>query len=441
MIAAAAIRRHGVLPAALLLLVAGGACGDLVHPEDVAVQVTEVSPAEPPAPGVVPPGGQGWSAVVVGRDHSCALDVGGVAWCWGSNASAQLGAETSEICGPPATACSRVPVRVNTTLRFTSITAGSRHTCGVATDGLAYCWGNNERGQLGTASPRLASEPIPVVGARRWLRLAGGGDHTCGIAEGGSAFCWGENDYGQLAAAGVSPRTSPTPVRVIGGVAPTFVEISASSRRTCAVSAQGVTYCWGLVWQFAQGGLDFGGVSDVARAVPQAPPLSGLSVGVIHACGLEADGRAQCWGGNLFAQQGDGSVSGSANPEPAAAGVALRTIASGNIHTCGVALDRVGYCWGNDSFGQLGAAAPDACNTLPCARVPAAIEAPLRWIAIAAGVGSHTCGVTTLTNIYCWGLGTNGQLGIGTEGAVIRSRPELVRHLTLQAAAGALSSR
>jgi alpha-tubulin suppressor-like RCC1 family protein len=47
---------------------------------------------------------------------------------------------------------------------FARIAAGWDHTCGVTTDGEAYCWGWNHRGQVGdgTDEPKKAT-PVLVV--------------------------------------------------------------------------------------------------------------------------------------------------------------------------------------------------------------------------------------------------------------------------------------
>src|SRR5216110_2256484 len=45
-----------------------------------------------------------------------------------------------------------VPAPVAGGLRFTTVSAGRFHTCGLATDSTAYCWGSNGWGQLGSES-------------------------------------------------------------------------------------------------------------------------------------------------------------------------------------------------------------------------------------------------------------------------------------------------
>lgn len=52
---------------------------------------------------------------------------------------------------------------VETDLRFTSLVAGSLHTCGLAEDGKTYCWGSNLYGQLGNGGGG-GSQFEPVIG-------------------------------------------------------------------------------------------------------------------------------------------------------------------------------------------------------------------------------------------------------------------------------------
>ena len=181
-----------------------------------------------------------------GASHTCGLTTAGETYCWGLNLTGELGQlEVSERCGADFP-CSRRPVRLETTLAFDTVAAGFGHTCALAR-GRAYCWGRNDRGQLG--SPRADDDcggvrcnvtPLRVQTVDRFTSISAGGDHTCGIAE-GVAYCWGSNQYGQLGVPTPSAH-NPKPLRVAQA---TFVRVAARGLRTCATTADGRSMCWG----------------------------------------------------------------------------------------------------------------------------------------------------------------------------------------------------
>lgn len=84
--------------------------------------------------------------VALGGDHSCAINSGGNLWCWGSNASGELGNGLAPADGAHAI---QVPVGGVST---SAISAGATHTCARiagATGAKDYCWGGNTQGQVG----------------------------------------------------------------------------------------------------------------------------------------------------------------------------------------------------------------------------------------------------------------------------------------------------
>jgi hypothetical protein len=182
------------------------------------------------------PGGP-YSAISVNATSSCALDSSGQAFCWGKNASGQLGNGT--------TTDAAAPTPVATDLRFRAIAAGYEHTCAVALDGGAYCWGNNQLGQLGTGSVSTAATPVTtpvaVAGGLRFSSITAGSTHSCALGQDGRAYCWGDNAWGQL---GTGDNIAhPSPTQVVGGI--TWSRLSTSYRRGCGVSTDHRLYCWG----------------------------------------------------------------------------------------------------------------------------------------------------------------------------------------------------
>lgn len=64
-----------------------------------------------------------------------------------------------------------------TGLPFATVSAGSRHTCGLTPSGAAYCWGDNSSGQLGNGTTTNSATPVPVSGALSFATVSAGGNH------------------------------------------------------------------------------------------------------------------------------------------------------------------------------------------------------------------------------------------------------------------------
>lgn len=99
-----------------------------------------------------------WAVVSI-ADHTCGVRTGGSLWCFGDNETGQLGDGT--------TTRRTLPVRVGTDSDWADVAAGggafAGHTCGIRTDGTLWCWGADASGQLGLGVA-LALAPVPVTG-------------------------------------------------------------------------------------------------------------------------------------------------------------------------------------------------------------------------------------------------------------------------------------
>lgn len=334
-------------------------------------------------------------AVSAGDLHSCSLATDGSAWCFGGDQADQLGDSTETN--------SSSPVATKGGLHFAALSSGYAHNCALTAASVAYCWGDNLSGELGDGTMAHRSTPVAVTGGLTFTSISAGEDHTCGLTAAGAAWCWGNNLSGQLGNG--QTVNSPAPVAVSGGIA--FASISAGFQNSCGVTAAGVAYCWGdnTRGQLGNGTLT---ASAVPVQVTSGTPFVAVSSGYQHACGVTTAGAAFCWGSNDQGQLGTGDTQSHNLPVAVAGGTSFATIASGGLYTCGLASSGAAFCWGDNIWGELGTGATSASSN-----VPAAVAGGLVFRTLSSG-NYHSCGMAGGNVAYCWGDGGQGQLGSGT---------------------------
>lgn len=96
-----------------------------------------------------------WAQVSEGGYYTCARKTGNTLWCWGSDASAQLG-------NGSAAYSTAVVTQVGTGTDWTWIYAGDSSTLGLRTGGALSTWGSNFYGQLGIGSASTQVE-VPTL--------------------------------------------------------------------------------------------------------------------------------------------------------------------------------------------------------------------------------------------------------------------------------------
>lgn len=344
--------------------------------------------------------------VSAGATHTCAIDVDGVVYCWGLGDNGELG-DGGGSTRPYAAA-------VTSDARFLAVSAGSRHTCGITTDDVVYCWGSNRRGQIGDGSTTDQRVPVPVGADLRFAQVSSGIEHTCGVTTTDEAYCWGANADGQLGDGTTTDRS--TPVRVSG---PSFTQVGAGGYHTCGLTAGGSIYCWGLN---DKGELGIGTTTSTAlpAAVRRDRSYRQIAAGFSHTCAIARNQRVFCWGSNGSGelglhQIGEPDEPGRLRPAEVATdtpGQRFRSLAAGLEFTCGVDSGRHGFCWGRGQEGQLGTGSTKTWSWPRFIYPPPIRRGPGAPVFRDMSTGAtHTCGTTTDDVILCWGTGDAGQLG------------------------------
>jgi alpha-tubulin suppressor-like RCC1 family protein/predicted esterase len=337
--------------------------------------------ASAPAGGQQPATSVVWRQLSAGSDHTCSLTVDGGVYCWGANDFGQLGDGTRQFRYVP------VPVAVRAGVRFQSVAAGGENSCALATDGSAWCWGDNRNGNVGDRTRVTRRAPTRVAGTVRF-RAISLFDIPCAVAESGSTYCWG----GLSTTPVVVPRRNRS-------------EYGFYGTRSCDLTADSAVVCWG-----------FEDSSASARTLPGGLRLRRLSLGTF-ACGLTADGAAYCWGQSVPGRpENPVSVERWYEPWPVVPDLRFRSIHVGWRSTCGLTIEGIPVCWGEGGYLMPGV--PERQVAPAPVRIP--VERPL--VSLSFG-RLHACGLTVDGAAYCWGSNGGGQLGDGTT----TERPGAVR--------------
>ncbi len=159
---------------------------------------------------------------------------------------------------------------------------------------------------------------------------------------------------------------------------------------------------------------------------PATYEASQVVAGFWHTCAIVGNGGVKCWGYGESGQLGLGHTANRGDgPNEMAADLALVdlgtdgsaiALAAGEAHTC--ALTAVGTirCWGDNSAGQLGLG-----NTRDRGDEPNEMGDDLPTVDLGTGRTAtnlaagerHTCAILDNGTVKCWGWNQDGQLGLG----------------------------
>jgi len=279
------------------------------------------------------------------------------------------------------------------------------------------------------------------------LMTSSGTNRTCAIIN-YSVYCWGYNGFGQLGNGqyvggsstllqSQSSVDSTVPVKVYKGEGvmsgKKMVKVFAAQYHSCALSADGLMYCWGYN---GQGQLGTGNITDSAVPVQVGGALAGKTIteigGTANTSCAIAEGKIYCWGQNTKGQAGLGyadatsvtspalvSATNTATTLPTSYSATVLTSGSRSSTTCAIVNGKA-YCWGPNENGAVGDNTTTQRN-LPTKVIDTGVLSGKTvtsisqdgFVSDASGGFAHTCAVASGA-VYCWGDNLVGQLGDGT---------------------------
>ena len=332
--------------------------------------------------------------ITAGGSHACALRIDGSVVCWGFHGYKQDAYSALDASIPI------VVYALSTNVR--DISAGNGHTCVLMDDESVKCWGSNYAGVLGDGTLEARDTPTAVSGLTDPVsEISAGAVHTCALTTSGTVYCWGENDKRQLGAESDAPY-SLTPVMVPNSA--DAVGLKAGGYHTCILTTAGGVKCWG-----ANGGGQLGDGTIETRLTPVdvvdlSAGVSSIALGSGHSCAITDAGAALCWGDNQSGRLGDGTTMGRATPVGVTDLITgVVNISGGYFHSCAVVRDsqmnnEVVKCWGSNGSGQLAQPVVIESSNMP----QTVLGMPNRTTALAAGSGFR-CALSESGEVLCWG--------------------------------------
>lgn len=359
----------------------------------------------------------------LGASFTCALYHGGYVKCWGKYAEGQLGYE------PSSNAQSWQPNQKVTGLTdVVHLSSGYNHTCATTKAGDVYCWGDNEKGQLGAKPLKDPNDPnvwlVPPTSAtprkvefstpQTIVETSGGAVHSCAHTTTGDVYCWGDSSWG-LRGSNQGSDVFATQANLIDAIATRGGQLFA-----CALKRDLRVMCWGYNYHGELGrrtNMLSNSAPDFATDVTKA---YGLWTGTRYAC-ITRDATPQgrelaCWG--WFPTRID--LQNTQQPTLLTIdGIGdAQEMALSDQHACALRDDGTVYCWGRGI--QLGRGNNPDNPDVPQSTL-------LQNIVHIAGIGGHVCALNNNDQVFCWGNNGQGQLGDGTVSD--KGRPNLVSGL------------
>eukprot|EP01116_Phalansterium_solitarium_P024940 TRINITY_DN929_c0_g1_i3.p1 TRINITY_DN929_c0_g1~~TRINITY_DN929_c0_g1_i3.p1 ORF type:complete len:1482 (+),score=423.93 TRINITY_DN929_c0_g1_i3:96-4541(+) len=313
------------------------------------------------------------------------------------------------------------------------IAVGESHSAVIVDSGKdVYQWGSNERGQLGRGDTE--SQPVPrlVISLRdrRICRIACGAEHTLALSATGIVYAYGSNSRGQLGLGTTAPKYLCDPEVVKGPWEATgagVARVSCGAFISAAVTDTGKVYIWGDGYDGLLGNGDTSNDmhSPLLLAAMQRHAMADVQFGARHALALTANGEVFSWGANRNGELGLGVDAPERVNLPTEIilpfkGKRIVQIACGTSHSACLVANGDVFSFGLGASGQIGVGTRNNQWTPMKVIFPSSIRGDK--VSLVSCGSSWSMALTERGRVYSWGAGTRNQLGHGDRKDVLCPR-------------------
>ncbi|KAL3150238.1 hypothetical protein ABBQ32_000096 [Trebouxia sp. C0010 RCD-2024] len=279
-----------------------------------------------------------------------------------------------------------------------------------------FSWGRGDLGQLGTGLDSSQPQPVLVqaVEAKDVSHVAASVFNSAFITADTELWTTGSNDSCQLGHKGHETQLYPCRVQALD--AHGVCQVACGQQHMLAVADGGALCAWGAA--------DLGqlGLGEVGVEQPQPRFLKNtkehhfvrVAAGAGHSLALTSSGQVWSFGQGSFGTlgQGDSFFCNVPRPMLSLAALGIVQVACGESHNAALTVHGEVFTWGRGKYGALGLGAFD--NSSWPQHVTALQEPACQ---VACG-GQHTLVISKQGRVFAWGQGSVGQTGLGRKETV-----------------------
>jgi alpha-tubulin suppressor-like RCC1 family protein len=308
---------------------------------------------------------EGFVDVSCGNGFILALREDGTVWTWGALGCEKYGEglDLREYWVQP----SPVQVPISDVI---SVSAGSRFSLALKSDGTVWGWGFNDYGMLGdgtNVSTRKGDlTPVQVKNLNNIMQISAKGSRCLALRNDGTVWSWGDNYGGCLGDGSFENRFEP--VMVSG-----LTNITSIQGGSFALKDDGTVWTWGLTLLNSSvtrddlsspSSQEF--TSSISKPVPYRIPgiedVKSIDVDTSshHVVFVKADGTVRTWGFNEGGQLGDGTANQGeyapyqTTPTQVEGIINAKSAVAGRVNSLALCSDGSVLGWGENNALQLG---------------------------------------------------------------------------------------